>query len=143
MESLQSLFENITERKHSENLLSQEKERLAVTLRSIGDGVITTDLNGNVVIINRAAEELTGWKSEEAKGKPLTEVFHIVNENTHDECENPFIKVLSTGHVVELANHTVLINKYGHEYIIADSGAPIKDKNSETIGVVLVFRDNY
>jgi PAS domain S-box-containing protein len=136
-----TLFEDITDRKRSEILLSQEKERLAVTLRSIGDGVITTDLNGNVVIINRAAEELTGWKLEEAKGRPLNEVFHIINEGTRLECENPVKKVLESGHVVELANHTVLINKNGHEYIIADSGAPIKDKESNTVGVVLVFRD--
>ena len=121
--------------------LSEEKERLAVTLRSIGDGVITTDIEGRIVSINRAAESLTGWTLEEAAGNPLDQVFHIINEQSRERCENPVDKVIQTGKIVELANHTALISRDGTERIISDSGAPILDPKSKTIGVVLVFRD--
>lgn len=136
-----SLVWDVTEKKQAECLLSAEKERLAVTLRSIGDGVITTDMNGNVVLINNVAEQLTGWKQDEAQGQSLASVFTIIHEITRHPCENPVERVLSTGNVIELANHTVLISRDGTERIIADSGAPIKDKDGHTIGVVLVFRD--
>ncbi|MFW8600538.1 hybrid sensor histidine kinase/response regulator [Desulfobacterota bacterium M19] len=132
---------NITRRKLSEMALSEEKERLAVTLRSIGDGVITTDTHGRIVLINKVAEKLTGWRNEEARGRPLAEVFNIVSEVTGEQCENPVDKVIATGSIVGLANHTALIARNGQEISIADSGAPIRDKNSEIIGVVLVFRD--
>lgn len=132
---------DITDRKHAESLLADEKERLAVTLRSIGDGVITTDTHGNVIIMNKVAEHLTGWLQSEGHGKPLSTVFRIINEETRLPCENPAEKVLATSKIIELANHTVLISRDGTERIIADSGAPIMDKNSKTIGVVLVFRD--
>jgi len=132
---------NITERKRAEEALAAEKERLAITLRSIGDGVITTDTTGNVVIVNKIAEELTGWSQQEAGGKPLAVVFNIINEMTRKPCENPVDKVLSSGKVIELANHTLLLARDGTERIIADSGAPIKNKNGVTTGVVLVFRD--
>jgi len=132
---------NITRRKVSETALAEEKERLAVTLRSIGDGVITTDIHGRIVLINKVAEKLTGWRNEEARGRPLTEVFNIVSELTKEQCENPVDKVLATGAIIGLANHTALIARNGQEISIADSGAPIRDKNSEIIGVVLVFRD--
>ncbi|TAN43939.1 MAG: PAS domain S-box protein [Nitrospirae bacterium] len=121
--------------------LETEKERLAVTLRSIGDGVITTDTHGTVVLMNKVAEDLTGWSNEDAEGKPLAEVFDIINENTRERCENPVTRVLHTGFIVGLANHTALINKDGSEIIIADSAAPIRDRESRIIGVVLVFRD--
>ncbi len=132
---------DITDRKKAAEAISAEKERLAVTLRSIGDGVITTDTLGNVVIMNKVAEDLCGWKQEEAQGKPLASVFNIINQSTRTPHENPVEKVLSTGLIIELANHTLLISRDGTERIIADSGAPIKDKESKTIGVVLVFRD--
>jgi len=132
---------DITEFKRMEQNLAEEKERLAVTLKSIGDGVITTDINGNVILLNYIAEKLTGWIHEEAFGKPLKEVFNIINEKTRKPCKNPIEKVLEKGKVVGLANHTVLISKDGTERMIADSGAPIKDKDSKIIGVVLVFRD--
>ncbi len=133
--------EEIAERKRAEQRLALEKERLAVTLRSIGDGVITTDTDGNIVMLNKAAEAMTGWKTEEAAGLPLPEVFNIINEMTRERCENPVDKVLSTGSIVELANHTCLISKEGRELVIADSAAPIRDNESKIIGVVLVFRD--
>ncbi|MBU7046698.1 MAG: PAS domain S-box protein [Theionarchaea archaeon] len=135
------LQEEIRERKVMEESLAAEKERLSVTLRSIGDGVITTDMNGTVVLINKVAEALTGYTQEEAVGKQLNTVFYIVNEKTRLPCENPVDKVLFQGVIVGLGNDTVLISKDGTERVIADSGAPIRDKNSRIIGVVLVFRD--
>lgn len=118
-----------------------ERERLAVTLRSIGDGVIVTDISSNITLINRVAEEITGWKDEEARGKSLEEVFNIINETTREKCENPINQVLKAGMVVGLANHTALIRRDGTELVIADSAAPIHDRQSRTIGIVLVFRD--
>lgn len=132
---------DITAQKNVEGHLAAEKERLSVTLRSIGDGVITTDIKGNITLMNKVAEELTGWKQNEAEGKNFDSVFTIVNEITREPHENPVQRVLSTGAVIELANHTLMIARDGTERIIADSGAPIKDKDGHTIGVVLVFRD--
>jgi PAS domain S-box-containing protein len=132
---------DITKKKEAEEAIAAEKERLAVTLRSIGDGVIVTDIDGNITLINRVSEHLTGWSNEEAQGKPLSQVFNIINETTREKCENPVEKVLKTGLIVGLANHTALIRKDGTEMIIADSAAPIKDSSSQTIGIVLVFRD--
>jgi len=131
----------IFERKKAENALEAEKENLAVTLRSIGDGVITTDNEGKIVTINKVAERLTEWTSTEAAGLPLFDVFNIINQNTRQPCSNPVEKVLKTGDIVELANHTALISRSGKEIIIADSAAPIHNTQSQTIGVVLVFRD--
>ncbi|HEX2956614.1 MAG TPA: PAS domain S-box protein, partial [Chitinispirillaceae bacterium] len=116
------LLRDITERKKAEDALAEEKERLSVTLRSIGDGVITTDIDGNIVLMNKVAEELTGWKQDDAAGKELSTVFKIINESTRKPHENPVQKVLSTGKVIELANHTVLISRNGTERVIADSG---------------------
>ncbi len=117
------------------------EEHLMVTLRSIGDGVITTDAEGKVLLVNKVAEELTGWTQEEANEKPLTEVFTIINEKTRKPCENPVQKVMERGVVVGLANHTVLISRDGTERVLDDSAAPLKDKINKIIGVVLVFRD--
>ncbi len=111
------------------------------TLYSIGDGVITTDKNGLVAQINPVAEVLTGWSEEEAKHKPLEEVFQIIDEKERRRVANPVEKVLREGKIVGLANHTLLISKDGKEIPIADSGAPIKNETGEIIGVVLVFRD--
>ncbi|MEW6428291.1 MAG: PAS domain S-box protein [Thermodesulfobacteriota bacterium] len=138
---IMALVRDITERRRAENALAAEKERLAVTLRSIGDGVITTDTEGRIVLVNKVAEELTGWRQAEAAGRPLPEVFHIVNERTGEICENPVEKVLTSGQIVGLANHTALIARDGRQRSIADSGAPIRDRMSRIIGVVLVFRD--
>ncbi len=135
------LTESITARKTAEQALAAEKERLAVTLRSIGDGVIATDTQGRVTMLNVPAEILTGWSQAEAEGRPLSEVFRIVHEISRLPCENPVDKVLATGGVVELANHTVLIARDGTRRIIADSGSPIRNAEGKTMGVVLVFRD--
>ena len=125
----------------SNELLAKENELLSVTLRSIGDGVITTDVDGNITLINRIAEQLTGWTHEEAIGRPLTEVFIVYNEKTKEICENPAYGVLETGLVAGPANHTGLRAKDGVERNIADSAAPIRDHENKIVGIVLVFRD--
>ena len=124
-----------------EERLAEEKERLAVTLRSIGDAVIVTDVTGVITMINKVAEQHTGWTMQEAAGKRLAEVFNIVSEKTGKRCENPMEKVTKTGLICGLANHTALIRKDGTKIAIEDSAAPIRDRNSIVIGIVLVFRD--
>jgi PAS domain S-box-containing protein len=119
----------------------QSEEQLATTLRSIGDAVIATDNKGLVTMANPVAEALTGWTIGAARGKPLDEVFKILNEQTREPVESPVTKVLREGGIVGLANHTVLVHRAGHETPIEDSGAPICDKEGAIIGVVLVFRD--
>lgn len=121
--------------------LFQAQEEYGATLYSIGDGVITTDQNGNVKHLNPVAEKLTGWKESDARGKSVEEVFIIENEYTRQKAENPVQKVLREGFIVGLANHTVLISKNGIETPISDSGAPIKDNNGNILGAVMVFKD--
>lgn len=135
------IFTDITEQKLAEIALRQNEENLRITLQSIGDAVISTDINGDIVRMNPAAEELTGWRQEEAEGKPLPEVFHIVNALNRAPVMNPVTKVLMSGDIVGLANHTILIARDGMERQIADSGAPIRDAEGNIQGVVLVFRD--
>jgi PAS domain S-box-containing protein len=120
--------------------LREQRKWFEVTLASIGDGVITADVDGNVTLLNPVAEELTGWTTAEAKGKPLTTVFHIINEDTRAEAENPAMRALREGRIFGLANHTLLVAKNGREVSIDDSGAPIRS-HGETLGAVLVFRD--
>ncbi len=119
----------------------QQREWWRVTLTSVGDAVITTDRDGRVNFINRTAEELTGWDADEAVGQPLTQVFHIINEETHQVAESPITRVLKEGVVVGLANHTAMITKEGSEIPIDDSGAPIRNDRGEIIGAVLIFRE--
>lgn len=132
---------DITEKVEAEKAIYAEKERLRVTLQSIGDAVIATDKSGLVISLNPVAEQLTGWSEQEAKGKSAQEVFHIISEKTREVCEDPVQKVLSSGNIIGLANHTALISKDGTERPIADSAAPIKDEAGLIHGVVLVFRD--
>ncbi len=134
-------LQEIEERKKAEKALLQEKERLAVTLRSIGDGVITTDTDGRVVLMNNVAENLTGWKQEDACGKSLPEVYHIINKISRLRCKNPVGKILADGGVVYLDKDTILLAKDGRERVIADSGAAIRDKEGTVLGVILVFQD--
>ncbi len=117
------------------------EENLRTTLNSIGDAVIATNVEGNIVRMNPVAENLTGWQKNEARGKPLTEVFNIINTKTRASVENPVSKVLESGKIVGLANHTMLVSKDGTEYQIADSGAPIHDSKGKISGIVLVFRN--
>jgi PAS domain S-box-containing protein len=114
---------------------------LAAALPSIGDAVIATDTQGRVTFLNPVARALTGWESEDALGKPLTEVFRIVTEGTHEPIEDPVARVLREDVVIGLANYTVLIARDGTERPIDDSGAPIKERGGATTGVILVFRD--
>jgi PAS domain S-box-containing protein len=131
---------DISERKRAEEALHEEKERLHATLTGIGDAVIVTDAEGRVTLMNSVAQTLTGWK-EEAAGRPLEEVFRIINEQTRQPAESPVRKVMREGAVVGLANHTALVAKDGTESPIEDSAAPIRGKTGEVMGVVLVFRD--
>ena len=119
----------------------EAQEETRITLYSIGDGVITTDEKSLITRMNPIAETLTGWKEAEAIGKPLSEVFEIINENTELPVENPVQKVLDGGGIVGLANHTVLIARDGTRKPIADSSAPICDEKGKISGVVLIFRD--
>jgi PAS domain S-box-containing protein len=121
--------------------LRASEQRLATTLASVGDAVITTDATGAVERMNPVAEALGGWHSGEAVGVPLDTVFHIINEHTRQPVESPHHKVLREGGIVGLANHTLLIAKDGAERPIEDSGAPIRGADGEISGVVLVFKD--
>ncbi|MBI4776204.1 MAG: response regulator [Deltaproteobacteria bacterium] len=131
-----ALFKHQAERK-----LREQREWLRVTLTSIGDAVIATDADGLISFLNPVAEALTGWSMSEASGKPLREVFRIVNEYTRKFVEDPVAKVLRNGKIVGLANHTVLLRKDGGEVPIDDSGAPILDDQGHILGVVMIFRD--
>ena len=127
-------------RRMSQRLASSE-ERINATLHSIGDAVISTDNAGRVADMNEVAESLTGWPLKEARGRPMGEVFQIVNERTRETMANPVAQVLASGETVGLSNDTILISRDRGEVQIADSAAPIRDRNGEIMGVVLVFRD--
>ncbi len=132
---------DITDLKMAEKQLRVSERRWAVTLSSIGDGVVAVDVLGKVSFLNSVAEELTGWTLSEAAGKPLSQVFNIINEKSRLPVQSPVEKVLCEGVVVGLANHTVLLRKDGTEVPIDDSAAPIRDDEGNITGVVLVFRD--
>jgi len=121
--------------------LEESRENLSMTLHSIGDGVISTDINGLIVNMNPVAEKLCGWDLSDAKGKVLNEVFNIINAETREAVPDPVKKVLESGKIVELENHAILVSRKGEEYQIADSAAPIRDNLGNTTGVVLVFSD--
>ena len=140
-ESYTGLNEEIATRKKAEEALRKSEQWLSTTLRCIGDALIATDPKGLVAFMNPVAEELTGWGEAEAVGKPLEDIFNIINEQTGERAENPVARVLREGVVVGLANHTVLIAKDGTKRPIADSGAPIRDEEGNIIGIVMVFRD--
>jgi PAS domain S-box-containing protein len=133
---------------HLEELIAQRtfelqasNERWSTTLASVGDAVIATDDQGKITFLNPMAEHLTGWKLTEAHEKPITQVFNVVNERTRLAVENPVARVLTDGVVVGLANHTVLVRRDGLLIPIDDSGAPIRNSDGKTTGVVLIFRD--
>lgn len=127
--------------RQTQDAMLQSEESLRATLYSIGDGVLATDERGCVTRVNPVAERLTGWRESEALGRPIEEVFEIVNEETRAKATNPVVRVLAEGVVVGLANHTALISRDGVERPIADSGAPILDAQGRPRGAVLVFRD--
>ncbi|WP_395736888.1 PAS domain S-box protein [Prosthecobacter sp.] len=132
---------DVTEQKNAADLLRAREEKLAVTLNSIGDAVLATDAQRRITRLNLIAERLTGWTLAEAKGRPVEEVFRIINEVTREPAVIPVDDVLATGEIHGLANHTVIIARDGTERPIADSAAPIRDLAGKIIGVVLVFRD--
>jgi len=132
---------DITQRKAIEKSLFIEKERFRTTLLSIGDGVISTDARGCITLINKVAENLTGWCQQEAYGLPLDQVLTLVDEYTRESSENPARRVLETGVITELNNHTILLSKNGRVIPVEDSAAPIRDPDGHITGVVIVFRD--
>jgi PAS domain S-box-containing protein len=129
------------ELQRSEATLAAEKELLDVTLNSIADGVITTDVTGKIISTNKAVEFLTGWPGNEAEGKPLSEVFHVIHEDTGERGANPVERVLQTGAAVEMEPHLQLDARDGTRCAIAASAAPIRDHNGTVTGAVLVLRD--
>ncbi|MGE0680731.1 MAG: ATP-binding protein [Candidatus Binatia bacterium] len=136
-----ALEQEVAERKLLEEALQRERDLLEVTLTSIGDGVITTNQTGALTFLNPMAEMLTGWTAAEAKGRNANEIFHLINAETQQRTESPVEKVLREGRVVDLADHVALLARDGKEIPISDSGAPIRNKNGQVEGVVVVFRD--
>ncbi len=141
LESVASHAATIIRRINIEQELIDTRNELYTTLYSIGDGVITTDLDGSITMLNFTAKKMTGWSYSEARGRQLAEVFKIVSAKTGKRIKNPAEKVIEEGRIVELANDTTLISKNGTRYQIADSAAPIKGFNNEITGVIIVFSD--
>jgi diguanylate cyclase (GGDEF)-like protein/PAS domain S-box-containing protein len=132
---------NITARKRAEQAMFAEKERAQVTLQSIGDAVITTDSEGCIEYLNPVAEQLSGWRAADARGQNIGAVLQLLDEVTHEELENPLLRCLREGVVVQFGEHSVLVNRLGQEIAIQDSAAPIRDRAGAIIGAVVVFRD--
>ena len=132
---------DISVRKQAEVQLFEEKEKAQVTLESIGDAVITADAEGRVEYLNPVAEQLTGWESTEAAGRPVSEVIHLVGESSRLPFENPIVRCLREGRMVEMVEQSLLINRAGIEISIQDSAAPIRDRSGRLVGVVMVFHD--
>ena len=121
--------------------LAHERDRMAITLASIGDGVIATDGAGNVTFMNATAEKLTGWSADEAQNRPIAKVFRVVDEEARQPVTTPVEQVIATGELVAASDRSVLISRRGVEYAIDDSASPIKDESGTLLGSVLVFRD--
>lgn len=138
---LADLTSEVARRRRAESELEAQREWLRVTLASIGDGVIATDKAARIRFMNAAAEHYTGWSAPRAIGRPLAEVFVIVNEETREPAPSPVERALREGIIVGLANHTVLVRPDGTELAIADSAAPIVDGRGRTVGVVMAFQD--
>lgn len=136
-----AFLRDITERQQMQEALRAEKERLAVTLRSIGDGVIATDTGGRIMLMNYLAEKLTGWTQDKAQGLPSSEVLHLIEQHAGIREDNPVETVLKTGRPVSLPAHTLLLARNGTERVLAARAAPIIDAGQHIIGVVLVFQD--
>jgi PAS domain S-box-containing protein len=140
-DKVNQLNAQMARRERVENLLRRQTETLQVTLASIGDAVMVTDAAGRITFLNAVAQQITGWSSADARDRPLIEVFRIVNEMTGKPVEDPVMKVLQSGAIVGLANHTVLIRRDERRVPIDDSAAPIRMPGGELAGVVLIFRD--
>jgi len=129
------------DRMQAEANLLDEKERLTVTLRSIGDAVISTDNSGKIILINAVAEDLTGWKDGQAIGQPLVKVFTTLDERTREPSEDFVSKVLEAERIIDKNRPTILLSRDGSERMISEVGAPIRDEKNRVVGVVLVFSD--
>ena len=140
-ESENKLLSDIVERKRIEKKLFIEKEQFRTTLLSVGDGVISTDNAGRIMVVNPIAEKLTGWSQKEAMGQLLPTVFNIITESTRESRENPVAQVVALGSIIEMPSPTLLISKQGREIPIEDSAAPIRDNEGQITGAVIVFRD--
>ena len=140
-ESNVQLRQQIAERERAEAERAAEQEQLAVTLRSIGDGVITIDTDGNVVLLNQVAEELIGWQHAEALGQPLPQVCRMLDESTQTPVESAAQEALRHNEIVNRPRPTMLVTSDGAERLIAESGAPMRAQDGTVIGAVLVFRD--
>lgn len=136
-----SLQAELSERKRIQDILFEEKERAEVTLYSIGDAVITTDVKAQVDYLNPVAESLTGWKLKEAIGQPVEKVFRVIKEESRSPVTDPVARCLQEDRVIDLANNSILIRRDGREFSIDDSAAPIRNRKGEIIGAVLVFHD--
>ena len=139
---IEGSLRDITERKCTQEALFQEREKAHVTLESIGDGVITTDVTGAVDYLNPIAERVTGWNLREARGESVTKVLRLIDEKTDNEMENPANRALKAGSAIRLNGHPRLIHRYGERHFSVEvTAAPIRDSEGETIGCVLVFHD--
>lgn len=139
--SLPRALRNMIERRDAEDELYVEKDRSLVTLNSIGDAVLCTDISGNITYLNLVAETMTGWSREEAAGKPLVDVFRIVDGATRKTAQNPLELAVEQNRTVGLTSNCVLIRRDEFEYAIEDSAAPIHDRAGRIIGAVIVFHD--
>ncbi|MEA4872714.1 MAG: PAS domain S-box protein [Synergistaceae bacterium] len=136
------IMDDITERKKLEEALHLEKEQIEKTLLSVGDGVISTDKNGRIRLMNKAAENLTGWKLKNSLGMKIEDIYDIRDETTKEKIVSHFGRVLQKGDQINNSNHKLLISKNGVELYIEDSSAPIKDSRGNISGMILVFRDS-
>ncbi|MBC3889698.1 PAS domain S-box protein [Acetobacterium paludosum] len=135
------IVEDISKRKNLEKQIEFEKERFKTTLLSIGDGVIATDIYNRIILMNKAAEKITGWSQEDALEKSSENILNIFDEKSGEKCESPVIRVMKTGEIISMTDHTMLVSRTGKTIPIKDSAAPIKDESDNIIGVVIVFRD--
>jgi diguanylate cyclase (GGDEF)-like protein/PAS domain S-box-containing protein len=140
-ESFVRAIRNMAERQQTKEMLSMEKERAQMTLDSIGDAVLSTDMEGRIAYLNVVAEKITGWPREEAYGKQVDEVFVIIDGSTREPCLNPLKTALEQNKTVGLTPHCILIRRDGTEFAIEDSAAPIHDQHGVMTGAVIVFHD--
>ncbi|KQV49480.1 hypothetical protein ASC95_17960 [Pelomonas sp. Root1217] len=131
----------VIQRRQAEDRVDEQRQWLQVTLASIGDGVITTDIDGRVTFVNAVAEALTGWSAADARGRPLESVFSVIDEDSRIPVANPVDAIRRGGAVISMASRTVLIAKDGTETPVDDSASPIKDAAGTMIGIVMVFRN--
>ncbi|HPO24610.1 MAG TPA: PAS domain S-box protein [Arenimonas sp.] len=139
--ALEGFIADITEYARTEERLAAEKELLATTLSSIGDGVITTDIDSRITLINQVACNMIGIEETQAIGQPLEDVLHLLQQETRQRVENPVERVVRTGKTFEMSDHIILVTQNGLERMISDSAAPIRSADGQIIGIVLVFRD--